>query len=400
MTDQPCDVIVIGGGQAGLAVGYHLKRRGVRFLILDAHPRVGDAWRKRWDSLRLFSPARYDGLDGMPFPGDPDAFPTKDEMADYLEAYAARFELPILNGVTVERLARDGDGFIIEAGDRRFEAKAVIVAMASYQKPRIPAFARALAPSIVQIHGADYKSPAQLGAGDVLVVGAANSGAEIAMDLAGTRTVTVSGRHPGHIPFSSTSFARKLLIMFLFRFVFHRLLRVTNRIGRKLQKKPHGATPLIRQKPRDLARAGIVRVGRTVDARDGLPVLDDGRTLAVANVIWCTGYHPGFAWIDLPIFGEDGAPKHDSGVATDQPGLYFVGLHFLHAFSSAMIHGVGRDANRIAELAANQARARYSVTNASQAASWHSVAATIALSGDSADATAAAVSGGSPIASA
>src|SRR5262245_25446852 len=171
MTIQQCDVIVIGGGQAGLSVGYHLKRRGVRFLILDAHARVGDAWRKRWDSLRLFSPARYDGLDGMPFPGDPDAFPTKDEMADYLEAYAARFELPVLNGVAVERLARDGGGFIIEAGDRRFAAKAVIVAMASYQKPRIPAFARALDPSIVQLAGADYKNPGQLADGAVLVVG-------------------------------------------------------------------------------------------------------------------------------------------------------------------------------------------------------------------------------------
>src|SRR5581483_11199628 len=232
------DVIVIGGGQAGLSVGYHLKRRGVRFLILDAQARVGDVWRKRWDSLRLFSPARFDGLDGMPFPGDPDAFPTKDEMADYLEAYAARFELPVLNGVTVERLSRSTDGFVIEAGDRRFEAKQVIVAMASYQKPRIPDYAHTLDPSIVQLHAADYKNPEQLREGAVLLVGAANSGAEIGMDLAPSRKVIVSGRHPGHIPFGSETWARKLLIFFLFRVIFHRLLRVTNRIGRKAQKKP------------------------------------------------------------------------------------------------------------------------------------------------------------------
>jgi putative flavoprotein involved in K+ transport len=352
MTSQQCDVIVIGGGQAGLSVGYHLKRRGVRFLILDAHPRIGDAWRKRWDSLRLFSPARYDGLDGMPFPGDPNACPTKDEMADYLEAYAARFELPVLNGVKVERLSRAGDRFVIEAGDRRFEAAQVIVAMATYQKPCIPEWARELDPAIVQLSGADYKNSAQLRDGTVLVVGAANSGAEIGMDLARAHHVIVSGRHPGHIPFGAESWARRILLFVLFRVVFHRLLRVTNRIGRKAQKKKHGATPLIRQKPGDLAAAGLQRVGRTIGVKGGRPMLDDGRVLDVQNVIWCAGYESGFSWIELPVFDADGRPKHDSGIARDVPGLYFVGLHFLHAFSSAMIHGVGRDADRIAGVVA------------------------------------------------
>jgi len=356
MTNQTCDVIVIGGGQAGLSVGYHLKRRGVRFLILDAHPRIGDAWRKRWDSLRLFSAARYDGLDGMPFPGDPNALPTKDEMADYLEAYAARFELPVLNGVKVERLSRSQNSFVIEAGERRFEAAQVIVAMATYQKPRIPTWARDLDPSIVQLSSADYKNPAQLRDGTVLVVGAANSGAEIGADLARTHEVIVSGRHPGHIPFGANSRARRILLFLLFRVVFHRVLRVTNRIGRKVQKKPHGATPLIRQKPRDLAAAGLQRVGRTIGVRDGRPMLDDNRVLDVQNVIWCAGYESNFSWIELPVFDADGRPKHESGIVRDAPGLYFVGLHFLHAFSSAMIHGVGRDADRIAEVAATQAR--------------------------------------------
>ena len=342
--ENQVDVIVIGGGQAGLSVGYHLKRRGVRFLILDAHPRVGDAWRTRWDSLRLFSAARYDGLDGMPFPGDPNACPTKDEMADYLESYAARFELPVLNGVKVERLSKTDDGFLVEAGDRRFEAAQVIVAMATYQKPRMPEWARDLDPEIVQMTGAEYKNPSQLRKGKVLIVGAANSGAEIGMDLARTHEVMVSGRHPGHIPFRAESWARRILLFFLFRVIFHRLLRVTNRIGRKAQKKPHGTTPLIRQKPSDLAKAGIERVGRTIGVKDGRPALDDGRALDVQNVIWCAGYDAAFSWIDdLPL-------THESGVAS-VPGLYFVGLHFLHAFSSSMIHGVGRDADRIAGIA-------------------------------------------------
>lgn len=358
MTEQNCDVIVIGGGQAGLSVGYHLKRRGVRFLILDAHRRIGDAWRTRWDSLRLFSPARYDGLDGMPFPGDPDACPTKDEMADYLEAYAARFELPVLNGVKVDRLSRARDGFVIAAGDRRFAAAQVIVAMATYQKPRIPEWARDLDPAIVQLSCADYKNPAQLRAGTVLVVGAANSGAEIGMDLARTHEVIISGRHPGHIPFGAQSWARRILLLLLFRVVFHRLLRVTNRIGRKVQKKmQHAATPLIRQKPKDLAAAGLKRVGRTIGVREGRPVIDGDRVLDVHNVIWCAGYDSCLSWIELPVFDVDGRPKHESGIVRDAPGLYFVGLHFLHAASSAMIHGVGRDADRIADLAANLAYA-------------------------------------------
>ncbi len=212
------DVIVIGGGQAGLSVGYHLARRGLRFVILDANLRVGDSWRRRWDSLRLFSPARLDGLDGMPFPGPPNAFPTKDEMASYLEAYAARFELPVLTGVTVTRLAREGERFVVEAGARRFHAAQVVVAMADYQRPRVPDFARELNPSIVQLHVADYKSPAQLRPGGVLLVGAGNSGAEIGVELASRvdragRPVWLSGRHPGHIPFRSEGLLARLFLL-------------------------------------------------------------------------------------------------------------------------------------------------------------------------------------------
>jgi putative flavoprotein involved in K+ transport len=351
------DVIVIGGGQAGLSVGYHLARRGLRFVILDANLRVGDAWRRRWDSLRLFSPARLDGLDGMPFPGSPSAFPTKEQMAAYLEAYAARFELPVLTGVTVTRLARDGEGFVVDAGARRFEAAQVVVAMSDYQRPRVPSFARELNPDIVQLHSADYRNPGQLRPGSVLLVGAANSGAEIGVELARDRRVWLSGRFPGQIPFRSEGLlARLFLLRFVFRVVFHRILSVATPIGRKARVKAIGGTaPLIRQRPKELAAAGVTSVARTVGVRDGLPVLEDGRTLDVANVIWCTGFHAGFSWIDLPIFDEAGRPRHTSGIASDVPGIYFVGLHFLHALSSSMIHGVGRDAARISDAVAAHA---------------------------------------------
>src|SRR6266498_3194670 len=183
---QQIDTVVIGGGQSGLSVGYNLQKRGIPFVILDAGERAGDAWRNRWDSLRLFTPARYDGLDGMRFPASGGSFITKDQMADFLESYVARFELPVHNGVRVEGLSKSGDRYVVIAGDRTFEADNVVVAMANYQRPRIPPFAEELDPSIVQIHSHDYKNPSQLREGPALVVGVGNSGAEIALDIAPT----------------------------------------------------------------------------------------------------------------------------------------------------------------------------------------------------------------------
>ena len=347
------EVIVIGGGQAGLSVGYHLRKRGVRFLILDASERVGDAWRKRWDSLRLFSPARFASLDGLAFPAQPDSFPSKDEMADYLESYAAYFELPVLNGVRVERLSRSRGHYRIEAGSRVFRAEQVIVAMANYQRPSVPDIAKGLDPEVVQLHSMHYKAPHQLQRGPVMLVGAGNSGAELAVELAKTRQVYLSGRSTGQLPFRVDGFlGRILLVRFVLRFLFHRILTVDTRIGRMLRPKLLvGGGPLIRVKARDLAAAGVERTPRVIDVREGQPILEDGRTLAVKNVIWCTGYETGFSWIDLPILDERAVPRHEAGVVREAPGLYFVGLHLLYSLSSEMIHGVGRDAARIASLA-------------------------------------------------
>jgi putative flavoprotein involved in K+ transport len=355
------DVVVIGAGQGGLSVGYHLARLGVSFVILDAHPRVGDAWRKRWDSLRLFTPARYDSLEGMPFPAGPHTFPTKDEMADYLESYATRFELPVRTGVRVERLTREGERYVIVAGGRRLEAGHVVVAMSSYQRPRVPAFAAELDPRIRQMHSLEYRGPAQLPEGGVLVVGAANSGAEIALDLARAgRRVWVSGRNPGEIPFDvENPFALRVIVPILFRVVFHRIITVDTPIGRKARPNFRSkGLPLIRTKIRDLTAAGVTLVPRTEGVTGGRPRLTDGTVLDIASVVWCTGFDIGPNWIELPVFDEAGEPIQNRGVVPNEPGLYFVGPHFLYSASSTMIHGIDRDARRVAETVGRRLRTK------------------------------------------
>lgn len=344
------ETVVIGAGQAGLSVGYHLKRRGLPFMILEASQRIGDTWRQRWDSLRLFTPARYNGLAGMPFPGPDFAFPTKDQMADFLEAYAARFELPVRTGVHVDRVSRWRGRFLLEAANRRIEADNVVVAMATFQRPNVPAFAKQLDARIVQLHSSEYRNASQLIDGDVLIVGAGNSGAEIAIEVAPNHRVWMAGRDVGQIPFRIAGTASRLFLSRLvLRFVFHRVLTLSTPMGRRLRPKVlYIGGPLIRTRSADLDAVGVERVARVAGVRDGLPLLDDGRVLDAANVIWCTGFHPGFSWIDLPVFDEREQPVHERGIVARPPGLYFVGLHFLYALSSTMIHGVGRDADRIA----------------------------------------------------
>jgi len=353
MREEKIQTVIIGAGQSGLSVGYHLARNGVPFVILEANQRVGDTWRKRWDSLRLFTPARYDGLVGMPFPAASTSFPTKDAMGDYLEEYAKHFKLPVRTGVTVTRLTKRGSGFLVSGDGFAIEAENVVVAMSDFQQPKVPEFAKDLDASVVQLHSREYRNPAQLAKGAVLVVGAGNSGAEIAIEAArnGHRT-WLSGRDPGHIPFRIESvMGRYILAPIVLRLVFHRLLTLDTPMGRKAHPGgPARGGPLIRTRPKEIEAGGVQRVAKTVGVEGGRVVLEDGQRLDVGTVVWCTGFHAGFSWIELPaVFAPDGTPVHKRGVATNEPGIYFTGLHFLYAMSSTMIHGAARDAEYIAK---------------------------------------------------
>lgn len=347
------ETVVIGAGQAGLAVGHHLRRRRRRFVILEAGARIGDPWRTRWDGLRLFTPARYDALPGMAFPAKGSYLPTKDEVADYVESYATRMDLPVETGMRVDGLwgADDGHGFVVAAGGRRFEADQVVVATGAYHAPRIPAFAADLAPSIRQLHSSRFRDASQLRDGGVLIVGASNSGAEIAMIAARDHATVLAGPDKGKMPVRPESRLAQAFDLPFWFFINH-IATTRNPIGRAAlpMVRDHGG-PLERIWPSDLTAAGVERVvAKAVAADDrGRPKLDDGRVLDVANIVWCTGYRPDFAWIRLPILGEDGWPLHDRGVVRSVPGLYVVGLPFLFSAASALLGGVGRDAAYIAD---------------------------------------------------
>ena len=346
------DAVVVGGGQAGLAVGRELAARDLDFVILDAMPRVGDAWRARWDSLRLFTPAAYSGLPGMPFPAPSAHLPDKDEVADYLARYAERFELPVRSDTRVDALTFDGERHVAHAstpaGDRRFEAACVVVATGPFQRPRVPDVAARLAPGVHQLHSSAYRSPFDLPAGPALVVGAGNSGAQIALELARFRHVWLAGRDTGRLP-------RRVLGRDVYDWLWPVLARasVDTPLGRRLRTRARRGDPLVGIPARQLADAGIARVGRVTGARDGRPVCDDV-ALDARVVVWCTGFAPDYAWIRQPVLDADGWPRHRRGVAVDVPGLHFAGLRFQHTMTSALLGGVGADAAFVAAAVARR----------------------------------------------
>jgi putative flavoprotein involved in K+ transport len=347
LMSKELETVIVGGGQAGLAVGYHLAQQGRSFLILDENERTGDSWRTRWDSLQLFTPAYLSDLPGLTFPGPRTRCPSKDEMADYLEAYAARLDLPVRRGLRVDSVAKDVDRFIVSAGDHLFESDNVVLAAGGYQAAYVPDFADQLDAGIMQLHSSQYRRPSQLHDGDVLVVGAANSGAEIARELSATHRTWLSGPHPGTEPARAGSLVDQLLTP-PFWFFISRVASVTNPIGRRMRPQMLNLTlPLGRVKPRDLDAAGVVRLPRTIGVQDGLPVTEDGQVVEVANVVWCTGYRSACDWVHVDAFAEDGQPVHNRGVAAE-PGLYFIGLFFLASAASSLVGGVGRDAEYIA----------------------------------------------------
>jgi putative flavoprotein involved in K+ transport len=348
---EKLQAVIVGGGQAGLATAYELARRRVGFAVLEAEGRIGDQWRHRWDSLRLFTPARHDALPGSKFPSPPDTFPGKDEMADYLVAYARDARLPVRTGVRALRLARANRSYIVETTAGTLEAEHVVVAT-GYQLPKVPAFAAGIDSAVLQLHASQYRNPGQL-AGDVLVVGAGTSGVEIAIEAAraGHHTV-LAGRGTGSIPPVFYAFKGRV-----FWFYANRIASVRTPIGRRM--KPlvlsHGA-PLIRVKMRDAIAAGVERAPRVAAVDNGVPALEGGRRLQADTIVWCTGFGRDYSWIQFPVAGPDGYPLHTGGVADDERGLYFVGLPYQTRLASGLIGGVGEDARSVAEVIAGRLR--------------------------------------------
>ena len=359
------ETVIIGAGQAGLSTAYHLRRRGRECVVLDRNHRIGDGWRQQWDTLRLYSPAKYDALPGLPFPADPWSFPGKDEVADYLESYAGHFGLPVRRATRVERVTRDPDGSYLVATDTGpIRCDNVVVATGTFGRtPNVPEVSRELDPAILQLHSSEYRRPEQLRPGPVLVVGASHSGTEIAYEAGLTHPTTLVGRDPGEIPIPWGS--RRLHVAFpILLFAWRHVITRRTPIGRKEmdEVRTHGG-PMLRVKRADLVARGVVRnEARVVGARDGRPLLDDGTLTDPANVIWATGFRQSFGWIDLPVFDEAGWPREYRGVVAEAPGLFFCGLSFQYAFSSMLMAGAGRDADyvacRIVERTPRHARRR------------------------------------------
>lgn len=381
-TDHVTDTLIIGAGQAGLTTAHLLTRVGHDCLVVDGAHRIGDTWRHQYDSLTLFTPNGVNGLPGLPFPGDPWAFAGKDEVGNYLEQYAEQLALPVRLGTRVHHLGTDTEGADLDGpapggghsgdpdhsggpdlgashgGDARFRAetstgvvrsRTVVVATGPFGRtPAVPACAADLDPAILSLHSSQYRRAGQLREGPVLVVGAAHSGCDIALELAPTRPTTLVGPDTGNLPLSWGSPAFRLVSSLLFRAQRHVLTRHTP-MGRRARRQvlAHGGK-MLRVKSPDLLTAGVTRTfARVVGAAGGLPQLDDGSVLEVANVIWATGFHHDYSWLDLPVLDESGWPREFRGVAHDVDGVFFCGLAFQYAFSSMLLHGVGRDAEHV-----------------------------------------------------
>lgn len=338
--------IIVGAGQAGLAAGYHLSKTNEDFIIIDSNSRVGDSWRKRWDSLRLFTPSQYDGLPGFPFPASRDTMPSKDEMANYLENYADKFKLPIRLEEKVNRISRSQSGFEVSTARGVLKCEKIIVATGTNPMPHIPEFAKDLDRNIHQVHSSRYLNPDSLPSGNVLVVGAGTSGVEIAIELAKGRQTFISGHPTFHIPDPVFRYAGRPYWWFI-----SNVLTVNTPIGRKAKKSiVKGGGPLVNVSVKDLVAAGVEQVPRVAGVEGGQPKLEDGHIIPVSSVLWATGFKPDFSWIDIEInHSERGWPETNRGISPDIKGLYFVGMLFQYSLTSGLVGGVGRDAAFIAK---------------------------------------------------
>ncbi|MDH2442730.1 NAD(P)-binding domain-containing protein [Amnibacterium sp. CER49] len=364
MSVERFDVAVVGGGVAGLITGRRIAERGLRSVILDEHERVGDAWRERYESLRLFSYRRYASPPGAPLPMARWDCPTGVQLADHLEAMVRREALPVRCGVRVDRLSRRADGtFVLETTSAgaasRVLADAVVVATGAHRRPVVPPFADLLDPGIPQLHSLGYRSAAGLAPGPVLVVGAGNSGTDIALDAARAGHETVlAGRHPGQTPFELDSPRGRLASTAMLFALRH--LTVRTPMGRRMKERlrDHGLL-LIRNKLAHLDAAGVRRLGRVVGARNGLPVVAGGDVLRPGTIVWATGSRPDLRFLDVEgALDDDGEPVQTEGIADRVPGLGFVGLDFQYSAASGTIQGMDRDARAVLRALLAPARRR------------------------------------------
>jgi putative flavoprotein involved in K+ transport len=340
--DGPLDVVVVGGNQSGLAMAWHLAQQGLQFLVLEAGPEVGHVWRSRWDSLKLFTPAQYDALPGMAFPAPADTYPTKDPVADYLQAYVAAFDLPVRLNARVTSLTRTDLGFEVRTTDDTVHARQVVVATGPFQVPFVPPMASGLDPSVTQLHSAGYRNPQALPQGQVLVVGGGNSGFQIAEELAATRTVDLS--IATRYPMLPQRLAGRDLFWWLTRLGLLRVT-VTSRPGRRMSRRDF----VIGTNRRRLEGKGVRFRPRLVDAEGRTVRFADHRLLEdVGVVVWATGYRPDYAWLHIPGVIREGQVVHRRGV-TEVPGLFFLGLSWQHTRGSALLGFVNDDAAYLAD---------------------------------------------------
>lgn len=343
MEKEKFSTVVIGAGQAGLAAGYFLKKINEDFIILDKGQKIGDSWRQRWDTLRLFTPSQHDGLPGFPFPTSRGTLPTKDDMADYLFNYATKFSLPVELNVEVIELHKSSDGYEIITSKGKLISDFVIITTGTNQIASIPEFAGQLDKNIVQIHSSEYKNPLQLPASATLVVGAGTSGVEIAIELSKSRVTLLSGKPTPQIP------------DFVFRYLgrpywwfAHNVLTTNTPIGRKVRNKilTSGA-PLISVSIEDVKKARVENLPRLKGTQNGLPQVEDDRIISVDSIVWATGYKPDYSWIKIDIQNNFGWPVTRRGVFQGTKGLYFIGMIFQFGLTSGLVGGVGRDANYV-----------------------------------------------------
>ena len=375
MKHERKQVVVIGAGQAGLAMGYYLAQHGIDFVLLDSAKHIGDSWRSRWDSLALFTPTELDGLPGLPFPAPPGSYPSKDQMADYLTRYAEHFNLPVRLDSPVTSLTRATSGrdaasptsgrdaasptsgsYEIATPGVHYEAQRVVISIGAYQTPFIPAFHADLAEDVVQLHSSQYRSAAQLGPGNVIVVGTGNSGVQIAMDLSRTHQVFLSGRENRHLQkrFLGQDIQTLLDLLGATKIKLDApwFRKAMKRVRSRLQGPERRRTQGDRLVGSSLAEVtkeyALRRVPRAVAARGRQVVFDNGDSVRADNVIWATGFQWDAPWIHLPVFDDDGLPLHDGGPAPGAAGVYFLGLRYLRRFNSSLVCGVGRDAGVLA----------------------------------------------------